>query len=63
MFLINLLKFRLLTAPVLSFPDLSKPFTLQTDASIQRLGAIFSQIQNDGCLHPLAYDSRSYIVA
>ena len=36
-----------------------KPFTLETDASIQGLGAILSQVQNDGYLHPLAYASRS----
>ena len=57
----DLLKSRLLTAPVLSFPDFTQPFTLETDASIQGLGAILPQVQNDGYLHPLAYVSRSFV--
>ena len=55
----DLLKSRLLTALVLSFPDFTQPFRLETGASIQGLGAILSQVQNDGYLRPLAYASRS----
>ena len=54
-----MLKSRLITAPVLAFPDFAKPFTLETDASIQGLGAILSQVQDDGLAHPLAYTSQS----
>ena len=39
----ELLKSRLLTAPILAFPDFTK---LETDASIQGQGDILSQLQN-----------------
>ena len=55
----DILKTQLLTAPLLAYPDFKKPFTLETDASIKGLGAILSQVQDDGKLHPLAYASRS----
>ena len=35
------------------------PFVLETDASILGLGAILSQYQPDGQIHPVAYASRS----
>ena len=46
-----------LTAPVLAFTDFKKPFLLETDASIEGLGAVLSQEQDDGCYHPVAYAS------
>ena len=48
-----------LTAPVLAFADFKKPFLLETDASIEGLGAVLSQKQDDGRYHPIAYASRS----
>ena len=45
-------------APILSFPDFNKPFLLETDASGKDLGAVFSQKQEDGHCHPIAYASR-----
>ena len=48
-----------LTAPVLAFSDFKKPFLLETDASIERLGAVLSQKQDDDRYHPIAYASRS----
>ena len=46
-----------LTAPVLVFADFKKPFLLETDASIEGLGAVLSQEEDDGRYHPVAYAS------
>lgn len=51
------LKQKLIEAPVLKFPDFSKPFYLTTDASKYAIGAILSQVF-DGAEHPVAYASR-----
>ena len=53
------LKMKCLTEPVLAFADFKKPFLLETDASIEGLGAVLSQQQDDGHYHPVAYASRS----
>jgi hypothetical protein len=47
------LKKRLTTAPVLTMPDMEKPFSIYCDASGQGLGCVLTQ---DG--HVLAYASR-----
>ena len=52
------LKNRLSSAPILSFPDFSKPFLLDTDASQEGIGAVLSQI-SDGNEHVIAYASRT----
>ena len=51
------LKAACLQAPILSFPDFTKPFLLETDASRRGLGAVLSQKQADGQYHPIAYAS------
>ena len=48
-----------MTAPVLAFADLEKPFILETDASGIGLRAVLLQEQEDGKLHPVAYASRA----
>ena len=53
------LKTKLVTAPLLCYPDFSKDFTLETDASRKGLSAILSQYQDDHKLHLVAYGSRS----
>ena len=52
------LKHRLITAPILSYPDFSKEFVLDTDTSNFALGAVLSQVQNDGSERVIAYGSR-----
>jgi len=53
------LKQSLLNSPVLVYPDFDADFVMETDASIDGLGAILSQKKSDGKLHPVAYASRS----
>ena len=54
----NHLKAACLQAPILSFPDFTTPFLLETDASGRGLGAVLSQKEADGQYHPIAYASR-----
>ena len=53
------LKERLVTAPVLAYPSLKKPFVLETDASVAGIGAVLSQPQDDESLNPVAYASQA----
>ncbi len=53
------LKGKLTSAPVLAYPAFGKAFVLETDASVVGVGAVLSQPQEDGLLHPIAYASRS----
>ena len=49
---------RLCSAPVLAYPDFSKQFILDTDASDIGIGAVLSQFDDEGREHPIAYGSR-----
>ncbi len=51
------LKDKLTSSPVLGYADFSLPFTLETDASGQGLGAVLTQVQ-DGQQRVIAYASR-----
>ena len=53
----NELKQRLVTAPVLGYPDFTKPFILETDASLKGLDAVVSQRQENEIV-VLSYASR-----
>ena len=53
------LKSKLTTSPILAFPDFARPFILDTDASDTGIGAVLSQISDDGKEKVVAYASRT----
>ena len=52
------LRRRLTSAPVLAYPDFSRQFILDTDASDTGIGAVLSQLDDDGRERVIAYGSR-----
>jgi hypothetical protein len=52
------LKEAMMTEPILQHFDPAKPVTIETDASDYAIGAVCSQPDNNGVLHPVAYYSR-----
>ena len=53
------LKQGLTQSPLLVYPSFNREFYLETNASILGLGAVLSQVQDDGKKHPIAYASRA----
>ena len=54
----NKLKGALTSAPVLAYPDYSKPFILKTDASLKRLGTVLTQEDDEGNFCIISYASH-----
>jgi hypothetical protein len=59
----QLLKSLLINPPILVYPNFAKKFIVTTDASGVGLGAVLSQIGDDGLEHPICYASRLLNVA
>lgn len=53
----DILRDRLSAPPILSYPDFSKPFILDTDASNEGIGAVLSQLDSQGRECAIAYGS------
>lgn len=53
------LKAELISAPILRYPNFSRPFLLHTDASGTRLGAVLAQLMDDNKEYAVAYASKS----
>ena len=54
----NLLKEKLISAPLLVHPDYSKPFIVQCDASLHGVGALLAQVDAEGHERPIAFMSQ-----
>ena len=54
----QILKARMCEAPILDYPRMDRTFILDTDASFGAIGAVLSQIKEDGSETVIAYGSR-----
>ena len=48
------------SAPVLQIPDVTRPFSIMTDASLLAAGAVLMQADENSDLHPCAYFSCTF---
>jgi len=53
------LKEKLITAPILSSPDFSKPFIIRTDTSLDRVGGVLLQMSDQNIEVPIYFESRT----
>ena len=53
------LKVAVTTAPVLWYPNYTRKFILETDASLRGPGAVLSQVDDTGKVHVIAYVSQT----
>ena len=53
------LKLALTTAPVLGYSNFESELILETDASLRGLGAVLSQVDDQGKIHIIAYASQT----
>ena len=51
------IKIALTTAPVLGYPDFTREFILETDASLRELGVVLSQVDDTSKVCVIAYAS------
>jgi hypothetical protein len=49
-------------APIIGFPDFSREFTIQTDASGQGIGTVLSQIQNITTRHSAQSEEKEVVI-
>ena len=54
------LKSYLVDTPILAYPDINKPFRLETDASDIALGSVLRQTDDKGCHRVIQYHSRRF---
>ena len=57
---LELLKQRLTSPPILAFPDINKDFRLFTDASMDGIGNVLTQMDDAGEERVISYGSRTY---
>jgi len=55
----EILKSKLMEAPILQYPNFEKPFIIMTDASTTGLGAVLSQLDDNKKERVIAYASKS----
>ena len=56
----NELKKQFTEEPVLMMPDHTKPFQIKTDASKYAMGAVLTQLDENGDRHPVSFISKTF---